>query len=182
MRQLHPTLWRTCRTLANPTRLRLLQLLLERPGSNVSQLAERLDLGISAASQELRRLQSRGLIKRTIQGPSVIYLPVPDPQVPSAAPLLKALQAAWEADRNGSEAIARLAKGLACERRISLVRALVPQPQPSDQWAHLVRTRSDNLKKHVRILRESGWVTKIDKRFALLPAGHPVQATLLKLL
>lgn len=182
MRRLNPTLWRTCRVLANPTRLRLLQLLLERPGSNVSQLAESMNIGISAASQELRRVQSRGLIRRTQQGPSVVYLPVPDPQVPSAAPLLKALQTAWAANRNGSEKIARLAKGLACERRISLVRALVPQPQPNDQLAHLVRTRSANLKKHLRILRKSGWVTKIDKRFALLPAGHPVQAALLKLL
>ena len=36
---LHPTLWRTCRVLAGPTRLRLLRRVIARPGLTVQQLA-----------------------------------------------------------------------------------------------------------------------------------------------
>ena len=182
MKPLNPTLWRTCRALTGRTRLGLLRQVLEQPGLNVSQLAERLGTGISDASQELRRLQSRGLFMRSCQGASVVYLPIPDPQVPSAAPLLKALQAAWNGNRSGIEEVARLAKGLACERRLSLVRALSQQPRSAGHLADLVRTGPDNLKKHLRILRESGWVAKEGKVFVLRPATHPVQAALLKLL
>ena len=182
MKQLNPTVWRTCRALSGRTRLGLLRNVLEKPGGNVSQLAELLAIGISDASQELRRLQSRGLLKRSCQGAAVVYLPIPDPQVPSAAPLLKALQAAWNATAGDIEEVARRAMGLACERRVSIVRALAQQPRSAVELANLVRTSPDNLKKHLRVLRESGWVAKAGKTFALRPATHPVQAALLKLL
>lgn len=182
MKQLNPTLWRTCRVLTGRTRLGLLRHVLAQPGLNVSQLAERLGIGISAASQELRRLQSRGFFQRSCPGTSVVYLPIPDPQVPSAAPLLKALQAAWNGIPNGIEGVARLAKGLACERRVALVRALSQHPGNAVQLSALIRTGPDNLKKHLRILRESGWVAQNGKTFVLRPATHPVQAALLKLL
>jgi DNA-binding transcriptional ArsR family regulator len=182
MRQLNPTLWRTCRALTGRTRLGLLRQVLEQPGLNVSQLAERLKTGISDASQELRRLQSRGLLRRSCRGASVVYLPLPDPQVPSAAPLLKALQAAWNGTCGGYEEIALLAKGLACERRVSVVRALSQGPKIAAELSDLVRTGPDSLKKHLRILRETGWVVKAGKSFVLRPASHPVQTALLNLL
>ncbi|HAL92205.1 MAG TPA: hypothetical protein DCM68_04180 [Verrucomicrobia bacterium] len=182
MKQLNPTLWRTCRALTGRTRLGLLRHVLEQPGLNVSQLAKHLEIGISDASQELRRLQSRGLLKRSCPGASVVYLPIPDPQVPSAGPLLKALQATWDGNRSGNEVIALLAKGLACERRVSVVRALSQHPCSAAQLADLVRTGPDNLKAHLRILRETGWVVKTGKAFVLRPATHPVQVALLKLL
>ena len=182
MKQLNPTVWRTCRALSGRTRLGLLRNVLEKPGGNVSQLAELLAIGISDASQELRRLQSRGLLKRSCQGASVVYLPFPDPQVPSAEPLLKALQVAWNGNRGGNEEIALLAKGLACERRVSVVRTLLQGPRIAAELSDLVRIGPDNLKKHLRILREAGWVAKAGKTFVLCPANHPVQAALLKLL
>ena len=182
MKQLNPTLWRTCRALSGRTRLGLLRNVLEQPGGNVSRLAELLAIGISDASQELRRLQSRGLLKRSCQGSSVVYLPIPDPQVPSAAPLLKALQTAWNGTPGEIEEVARRAMGLACERRVSLARALAQHPRSAVDLANLVRSSPDNLKKHLRILRESGWVTKKEKTFVLCSATHPVQAALLKLL
>ena len=182
MKQLNPTLWRTCRALSGRTRLGLLRRVLAQPDCNVSRHAEQLAIGISDASQELRRLQSRGLLKRSCQGTAVVYLPIPDPQVPSAAPLLKALQTVWSGNSGTIEDVARWAMGLACERRVSIVRALSQRPRNAGELADLVRTRPDNLKKHLRVLRESGWVAKAGKTFALRPATHPVQAALLKLL
>ena len=76
---LHPTLWRTCRVLAGPTRLRLLRRVIARPGLTVQQLADAQDIGKSRASQELRRLQSRGLIQARRKSARVAYHPVPDP-------------------------------------------------------------------------------------------------------
>ena len=182
MKHLNPTLWRTCRVLSGENRLRLLRSVVEQPGQNVSQLAERMLIGVSNASQELRRLQSRGLLKRSCHGRSVIYLPIPDPQVSSARPLLKALQAVW-ADRHADvKDVARIATGLGCERRIILVRSLSQQPRNATQLAETARTDPDNLKSHLRLLKASGWIAKERKLFVLRPASHPVMAALLELL
>ncbi len=63
MKNLNPTLWRTCRMLTGTNRVRLLRELHDHPGQSVSQLAAALGIGPSDASQELRRIQSRGLLK-----------------------------------------------------------------------------------------------------------------------
>ena len=62
VRSLQPTLWRTCRVLANRTRLRMFHLLLHQPGQTVSAIAERLGLTVPVASQNLRALEARGLL------------------------------------------------------------------------------------------------------------------------
>ena len=129
MRSLNPTLWRTCRALAGPKRLGLLRQILQNPGRNVSKLAEVTRIGESDASQELRRLQSRGLLRRSLQGAQVIYRPIPDPQVASAAPLLKALQAVWAEASVNDEDLIRIATGLAHERRVEIARILRQGPQ-----------------------------------------------------
>ncbi len=175
---LHPTLWRTCRVLSGRTRLRLLRHVLETPGLNVSQLAGLVGIGVSDASQELRRLQSRGLLKRTQSGPAVIYLPEADLQVAAAAPLLAALQAMWPGKTEIDEVI-RIAKGLASERRIALFRALRQQPRTTVQLADHFRTVPAYLKQNLRVLREGGWTAKQDGRHTILPAATPLAAALL---
>jgi DNA-binding MarR family transcriptional regulator len=181
-KQLNPTLWRTCRALSGHTRLHLFHHIVQDPGLNVSQLAERVGIGISDASQELRRLQSRGLLRRTCQGTSVRYLPIADPQVSSAAPLLKALQEAMAGDSAQLEAIASMAKGLGSERRVAIVRALRQGPQTENQLALLIGCTIGNLKKSLARLKDGGWVQKDGRRIALRPVAHPVGRALVGLL
>ena len=110
--ELHPTLWRTCRVLSGETRLKLLRLIIATPGKTVSRLAEETGIGLSRASQELRRLQSRGLVQTVRKGSFVHYLPDPDPQVPDAKPLLLAMKATFALAPRYSELVtdARLRK------------------------------------------------------------------------
>ena len=61
--ELHPTLWRTCRVLANSTRLHLFARLLRRQPESVSRLAEQCNVTLPVASQSLRALEARGLLK-----------------------------------------------------------------------------------------------------------------------
>lgn len=116
MTMMNPTLWRTCRVLSHPGRIRLLRLVLSHPDAGVSELAELAGISQPSATQELRRLQSRGLLKRIPVGRRVTFLPIPDPQVPTAEPLLQALETALNAGAEQEEIIARLARGLAHEK------------------------------------------------------------------
>ncbi len=95
MENLHPTLWRTCRTLANSRRLACLKAVFANPGSSVEAIAEAAHIPHAQASLCLRALQARGLIRAERQSRWVRYSPVPDSSVPSAAPILTALQRAF---------------------------------------------------------------------------------------
>lgn len=181
-KQLNPTVWRTCRVLSGLTRLQLFRQIVQCPGQNVSQLAERARIGISDASQELRRLQSRGLLRRTSQRMSVIYLPIADPQVSSAAPLLKALQGALAGEPAHLEEIANMAKGLGSERRVAIVRALRQGPQREDQLALRIGCTAGILKKNLIRLKAGGWIQKEGRQIVLRPISHPVRRALLNVL
>lgn len=182
MNKLNPTLWRTCRVLSGATRLRLLRRIIDRPGQNVSQLAEAEKIGVSGASQELRRLQSRGLLKRTSQGASVVYRAFPDPQVASASPLLKTLDALFASGKTDEDEIAGIAKGLAHERRIAIACALLKGPKTDEQLCNMARIPRGTLKWHLKAMKNAGMVRKDGKHHVLPPSSHPFVQALMKLL
>lgn len=180
--QLNPTLWRTCRVLAGPTRLRLLRLILAKPGATVSRLAADAGIGLSRASQELRRLQSRGLVGVKRHQSFVHYVPTPDPQVSSARPLLLALQAAFaRGGRAQDETIRHLAAALSHPRRILLLRELsngprsLPMLQSSLDLPYLAALR------HLHGLEKGGLVRHRSRLFRLARNAHPLARCLVTL-
>lgn len=183
MRTLNPTLWRTCRALAGDIRIRLLRELLARPGQGVTDLAAAVGIGQSDASQELRRLQSRGLLRRVRQGRRICYRLRPDPQVPSAAPLLQALKSALAGRPPAKdETLRRLAAGLAHETRIKLARELHTGPRRNADLAQALRLAPNVVHRHVRRLIAAGWIRREGSWLLFDPPRHPFARTLTKLL
>ena len=100
----HPTIWRTCRVLANERRLRCLEVVLRQPGLSVGEIAKQVAIPENQASLCLRALQARGLLSARRRSRWVHYFPSPDPLVPAAAHILAVvsqaiLTAKWSADR-----------------------------------------------------------------------------------
>lgn len=183
MKNLNPTLWRTCRMLAGTVRIRLMRCLHEQPGQDVTELAQAVGVGISAASQELRRIQSRGLLQAERRKAHLIYRFGADPQVPSAAPLLKALRAALA---NGSAdedpRICAIAQGLGHPKRIAMVKSLIQAPKSAFALQKDVPTTFANIRRHLQFLYDSGLVRREDRALHYVPPTHPVAKTLVKLL
>jgi DNA-binding transcriptional ArsR family regulator len=63
---------RTLRVLAHPVRLKMVELLLERPVA-VGDLAERIDMAPAAVSQHLNLMRARGVVDASRQGRQVFY-------------------------------------------------------------------------------------------------------------
>lgn len=59
--------------LGDPTRLRLLVAMHERPGLSVGELAQHADIGENAASQALRVLREADWVRTTRDGRTVRY-------------------------------------------------------------------------------------------------------------
>ena len=183
MRTLNPTLWRTCRMLSGANRIRLLRAAFEKPGQSVTELAQALGIGTSAASQELRRIQSRGLMQSSRDGIRVVYRLEADPQVPTAAPLLKALKAAFsDFPPERDEELRALAFGLAYPRRIAIARALQTTPQTELDLGMALRLSSYAVYSHVKILQDGGWVRRTGRNRLFATPDHPLAEALARLL
>ena len=183
MQQLNPTLWRTCRVLAGHSRLRLLRLLHDAPGQCVSELAESVGLGVSAASQEWRRIQSRGLLRPRHRGALLIYRMEADPQVASASPLLKALKDAFDHHpRERDEAMASIATGLAHPRRIAIAKVLMKSNRVSMDLRAATRIPQGPLSHHLDILEAGGWVQRKKWMLSFHVPAHPLAQALFHLI
>ena len=182
MQQLNPTLWRTCRVLSGHSRLRLLRLLHDAPGECVTELADLAGIGVSDASQELRRIQSRGLLRPERQGARLVYRMKADPQVASAAPLLNALKSAFA--RNPPEqdaAMAPIAAGLAHPRRIAIAKVLMKSNRVSVDLRTATRIPRGPLSRHLDTLEAGGWVQRKKRALSFHVPGHPLAQALFHL-
>lgn len=180
---LHPTLWRTCRILAGNTRLRLLRNVVREPGLTVSRLAELTGIKRSRASQELRRLQSRGLIQARRKGGYVRYVPVSDPLVATAKPLLEALKSIFlENPATPNETLIAPATALSDPRRIAILSELLNGPRHFDEIQAAVHIPAISLRRHLRRLNELGLAGHARQIWCLIPARQPLARTLMHLL
>jgi DNA-binding transcriptional ArsR family regulator len=180
---LSPTLWRTCRVLSGPTRLALFRRIAGSPGQCVSHLATAEGISLPRASQELRRLQSRGLVAVERLGRYVQYYPESDPLVASAKPILRAMQETFAGMPASKDAqTARLAQGLAHEKRIALVRILRKEEQSLRGLLALSGLSPQGLQHHLEFLKEGGWVERSGNKWRLAVHDVPLAKALLKLL
>jgi DNA-binding transcriptional ArsR family regulator len=136
-----PTLWRTCRVLANRKRLQTLALLIRQPNQTVSAVAERMSLSVPTASQYLRALEARGLLTCRRAGRRVEYRPSAGMSEGAAEEMVKALRLVFRRRAQPIEAIFKLATGFTHPRRVEVFRALangadsLPKLPSGDRYA-----------------------------------------------
>lgn len=178
---LQPTLWRTCRILSNPTRVKLLEGVLSATPRPVSKMAEAFGISESRASQELRRLQSRGLITRTYAKNCVVYVPRPDPSIPWASGILSAVQKSLKTtSRDKFVRIAVIAHAFAHDRRIQLFRILSKSPASISgvlMLSGMTSTHSAYL--HLQALMDAHFVVRTGTRYSVIVRHYDPLARML---
>ena len=183
MNVLHPTLWRTCRILSGKTRLQLFRTICNRPDQTVSELAKPMNLSLPRASQELRRLQSRGLVQAVRHGLHVRYRPVADRLVSSAGPLLAAMRETFRVfPETEDEQCIRIAKAFSHERRLALVLLLLRGSWTLEALDSICGMSPDALRRHLNLLRAAGVARREKNLIALMDNPHPLAQCLLGLL
>lgn len=177
---LTPTLWRTCRVLAGPTRLNLLRRIIAKPDQCVTGLAAAEEVSESRASQELRRLQSRGLVQMYRSGAWTRYRPVTDPKVVSAKPLLAAMRKAL--DGWPDEGTRRVAQAFGHERRLKVVQLLQEGRRSPDELQEQGKLSRPALFRHIAVLQEGGMIQRVPGGWELVANRHPLAQAMLALL
>lgn len=158
MNVLHPTLWRTCRVLANPVRLRVLQQVSAGGETHVSAAARACHLPLSSATAALRALQARGLLGVRREGSFVIYVARADDSVEHATAVLAAVRQAFRSS-NLPEEIMRGATAFTHVRRILIVQALAVEPVDASTLSVVCGISRSALYRHLDKLARRGVVS-----------------------
>jgi DNA-binding transcriptional ArsR family regulator len=181
---LEPTLWRSCRALANRTRLSLLKAMIDEPPLCVQTLALRCKLKKSVCSQYLRILNARGFLQASRCGRWVDYSLGANPNVKHADAILKAVVRALRGCTTAKEYAAVL-KDLTiftCPKRILMVRAIQANPDrsPSDLSA-ICRMPYQTLHRQLKKLERRAVITLEESSVTLCNPTHPLANKLLSL-
>jgi DNA-binding IclR family transcriptional regulator len=106
----------------------LVGALLATPNQTVSELVRNLNLSVSGASQYLRALNARGLLRAERKGRHVYYRVAPDPRLPEAEMLVSGLEQAFAAEVDPVEALFHQVTAFTHPRRIAIVALLQGAP------------------------------------------------------
>jgi DNA-binding transcriptional ArsR family regulator len=178
--ELTPTLWRTCRMLANNRRLALLKAMVDAPPQSVGQLAERCGMSEAAGSQYLRQINARGLCRAVRQGRWVLYELSADPKVRGSAALLGALRAELRSCKDDFHRPFHALTAYTHPRRIAIVRYLQAQgPCAVDSLRKGCALSAAALWRHLDKLSRRGVVEETKDSVALLPPASELARLLL---
>ena len=179
---LPPPLWRTCRILGGATRLALLRAVVDSPDRSVGHLADGLGISLPRASQELRRLQSQGLIQTRRQGRQILCRPEADRGIASAAPLLQAVRDGFRAFPTAEDGCCRqLATAFSHPRRLAIIRRLSNGPAGARRLEELTGMSRDALNRHLLKLVQAGVARREGRKIIAADPGHPLARCLLEL-
>jgi len=155
---LQPTLWRTCRVLANTNRLRLLAQLVRKQPQSVSELAALVTLTLPVASQCLRALESRGLLKVKRIRLRVEYRMPSTAEAGTLADLITALKTALGREPIPTVRIIKLATAFTHPSRIAIYRCLNGSRKTPMQIQSAIPISAPALSRHLGKLVARGFV------------------------
>ena len=178
---LQPTLWRTCRVLANRQRMAIFYCLLQEPDQTVSAVAKGLDLPLSLASLALRALESRGLLTVRRVGRWVRYQCRRAQAGESNEKLVAALRQTFQRQPQPIEAIFKLATAFTHPRRIEVFRALKNGPRSMVEIQIATRISAPALVRHLRKLTDRGFVASELGRYQIVDRPDPLGKELARL-
>lgn len=155
---LHPTLWRTCRVLANHTRLNILSQIARKQPLTVSSVAYYVKVPLPVASQSLRALEARGLLTVRRVGRHVEYRLGDTTAAHPPDSLAMTLQAALRKNPPPLDLIFKLATAFTHPRRIEIHRLLHAGPRTLAKLHSATRIPHRALLRHLEKLETRGFV------------------------
>jgi predicted ArsR family transcriptional regulator len=159
--------------LANDTRLRIFAQLVRKQPQSVSELATQCSLALPVASQSLRALEARGLLRVNRIRRRVEYHIPTRSEAGSLADFIAALQTALRREPLPTKAIAKLATAFTHPTRIQIHRVLQSGPKTERQIQATLHLSSLAFWRHLRKLMARGFVQLDDTQRTYRCGNHP---------
>jgi DNA-binding transcriptional ArsR family regulator len=178
---LQPTLWRTCRVLANRKRLQTLARLSRQPNQTVSTVARHMRLSLPAASQYLRALEARGLLTCRRVALRVEYRLSAATTENAAGEILTALRLVFRGRAQPIEALFKLVTAFTHPRRIEIFRAMKNGADSFSKLQTATHISARALSRHLAKLEARGFVTSELEVYVVTNQAHPFGRVLARL-
>ena len=179
---LSPSIWRTCRALANQRRLRVFRSLLGESALTVTEVAEKNGISRISATQCLRTLNARGLLRVSRTGRWVEYRVGHDPSVPAT----KQLVAALSRQLAGGGTVEQTFKDVTAfthPRRVRIVGLLARGNKMSvPQLCNATGISIPALYRHLRKLVDRGVVRETEGVYTYARSGSPALRTVVRMI
>jgi len=180
MKTLRPTLWRTCRAIANTTRLRLLWKIFQSEGLCVSELACAAGASRENATIQLRALNARGLITPERRGKKIVYRAKANPGVDGAEEILAALRQCF-IEKVPLKSVFRQATAFTHSRRIHLMKTIIASGGDFDELGERSGMSPIALRWNLEKLEGRGFVKLCSDRYEARHPKNPLAECLMKL-
>jgi len=188
--ELAPTLWRTCRAMMNPLRLRLLRMVFDHDDSyTVTDFARALGVEQSTATIYLRQLNARGLIGVRRQRIKVFYNTDPDRSLPEALAIRETMRKLFSGsltDEWVSEVMTIL-RAFSHFNRLAMLERLFRGPATLAELSEAAGVCVKSLYHHLRFLNSAG-LLRVEETYhrptvvSLRDDAHPLAVALLAVL
>lgn len=176
-----PTLWRTCRVLANRQRLQMLALLIREPGQTVSSVARQMRLSLPAASQYLRALEARGLLTCRRIGLRVEYRPAVTTEGGGGTIAAALRMLVGRRRQQPPDVLFKLATAFTHPRRIEVYRAVKNGADSFVRVQAATHISRRALARHLAKLEARGFVNNEGDVYAVTNHAHPFGRVLARL-
>jgi predicted transcriptional regulator len=161
---LHPTLWRTCRVLANRKRLQILAFVFQNPGKTVSFISNEVRLPMPVASNYLRSLEARGILTVQRIANRVKYFPATGKSATSKE-LVIALRKVFYRQNEAIDMIFKTVTAFTHPRRVEIYRALQGKALSFEHLRNITHISTPALRRHLNKLKSRAFVAVESNRF-----------------
>ena len=177
---LAPTLWRTCRVLANDARLRCFAAVVNHPGAPVGGVARVAGIPLCLASLYLRQIQARGLLQATRVSRWVYYAAEADASVAHASAVLAALRQCALRRADDRTAVIRVLTAFTHPRRLTLLAEIGRRgPCVTGDLPRATGISRKALERHLRKLAARGLIAGTPSGWMVVQPDDPLAAALL---
>jgi len=178
--ELKPTLWRTCRVIANETRLKLIWCLFENGELCVGELGVMVGVSRPNTSNQLRVINARGLILPRHEQNRVIYRAEANTNIDFAPRLLNALRVCYEQSFSFSTIIRQMT-AFTHKRRIRIVQVLRGSSYSFVELQMYTRISSSALARHLEKLERRGFIQQTNDFYRMSRPSNFLGRELLKI-
>jgi DNA-binding transcriptional ArsR family regulator len=168
-------LWKQCRILANPVRLKVLAHLDQHPHQYVRSIGDQFGMAEDVASKNLQLMASAGFLESERKGRYLFYsLQKPNELL---RPVLVEVRKAGE----NVDPVIQTLTALTHERRVAMVAVLTKGSLDLDVLCRQTRISGMAAARHLDKLVRRGWVSVSDDQCRLLPPGDVLGRALVEL-
>jgi DNA-binding transcriptional ArsR family regulator len=172
-------IWKTCRVLANESRLRILRRLMRGAELCVTDLAEIEDLSLVVASEHLRRLHEVGFLKQKRKSKWIFYSAVESSASLVAQTIYKPLKKQLVMMDNQIPHLMKLMTAFTHPRRVEIIKTLQGRPQMFHELIVGCAISPAAMFRHLQKLISRGFVEQSEGLFRLVSDGTELKKVLI---